>query len=121
MLTALMTPQDMASARRAFIRGSIASGLMAATEYAGQRTMTQATARRALKSGLAVASGTMVVNSLERGDLLRAALFMGGGAVCMATIEALLQDRTSQALDALSPIPDTSNSVHSSEDISHVQ
>lgn len=86
----LLSPQDIATAKKAFIRGCVTSGMFAFTESTSKQALTRATVHRALKAGLGVASGTLVANALERGDLLRSTVFIAGGATCMAVVDELL-------------------------------
>lgn len=73
--------------------------MFAFTESTRKQALTRVTVHRALKAGLGVASGTLVANALERGDLLRSTLFIASGATCMAIVDELLADERGKQSD----------------------
>lgn len=76
-------------ARMAFTRGLVATGVLAFAESGGG-ALSRTALRRALKSGIAVASGTLVADSLERDEPLKAVLAIAGGIVGAAATDRLL-------------------------------
>lgn len=80
----------MRAARTAFIRGMVATGVLAVTD-AGGRSLSRAEVRRALKAGIAVAGGTMVAEALERDEPVRAMLALAGGIAAAMAVDGLLQ------------------------------
>lgn len=83
--------RDLATARTAFVRGFVATGLLAAAEQDGWR-VSRKTMRRAIKAGVAVASGTLVSEALQREDPLRTMVVLVAGATCLAITDRLLKD-----------------------------
>lgn len=76
-------------ARSAFIRGMIATGILAAAESKG-RPLSRKAIRRALKSGFAVAGGTIVADALERDDPVKAVITLVGGIIGAAAVDGML-------------------------------
>lgn len=75
-------------ARTAFIRGMVATGILAVAESSG-RPLSRKAVRRALKSGIAVAGGTVVADALERDEPVKAMLAIAGGIIAAVTVDSL--------------------------------
>lgn len=83
--------QDRALARTAFVRGFVATGLLAFAEQDGRR-FSRATMRRAIKAGVAVASATLVADFIQRDDYARSMVVLVAGAACLAITDRILAD-----------------------------
>lgn len=80
----------MRTAKAAFIRGVVATGVLAVADTRG-RSLSRAAVRRALKAGIAVAGGTIVAEALERDEPLTAAMALAGGIAAAMAVDGLLQ------------------------------
>lgn len=74
---------------RAFIRGFVATGLLDRAE-AGSSRLPRDSLRRALKGGLAIASGTLVSEKLSQREYTRSAAALVAGSMCVALADRFL-------------------------------
>lgn len=84
--------------RAGFVRGFVATGLLAAVQdraaRRGARTERQRALRLALQGGAALAAGTVAAEALQGRDWALAATAVAAGALSVLTIERLLQQET---------------------------
>ncbi|MEM7446192.1 MAG: hypothetical protein AAF414_22925 [Pseudomonadota bacterium] len=78
-------------AKTAFVRGVISAGLHAMVDERNG-VLSQAGFRRAAKSGIAVAGGTLVADAIEHNEPARALLVIVGSAACMVMADRLIGD-----------------------------
>ena len=92
--------QARSQAQAAFIRGFVATALLASLDRpAGVRGgLSPASMRRALKGGIAIASGTLVAEALQEREYSRSLIALAAGAASMAIIGRYpTPDETAQA------------------------
>lgn len=87
--------RNRAIAQKAFVRGFVATGLLAIADGT-EKPMTRATASRAIKAGIAVAGGTLVAEGLQRRDYRLTMLALTGSAVCMKAAEHIFETSTQE-------------------------
>lgn len=80
------------AARKAFVRGFVATGLLACLDrtVGGSSGLSRDSLRRALKGGFAITSGTLVAERLSQRDYTRSAVALAAGAVCLAITDHYL-------------------------------
>ncbi|MCW2286417.1 hypothetical protein M2323_004212 [Rhodoblastus acidophilus] len=94
------TPQPLAPAELSnnFIRGLVATGLLAAIQNrAAGASPNRKVAQLALQGGFALAAGVATADSLRRQDYLSAALAIAGGVAGVMAVETLLTTETHDA------------------------
>lgn len=81
-----------ADVRGNFVRGFVATGLLAALQEGGGASRAvdaRATLRQALRGGAALAAGSSAADALRRDDYSRALLAVAGGAAGIVAIDYL--------------------------------
>lgn len=80
------------AARKAFVRGFVATGLLASVDrtQGGSTRLSRDSLRRALRGGFAIASGTLVAEKLSQRDYTGSAAALAAGTVCLAITDHYL-------------------------------
>lgn len=78
------------AAQAAFVRGAVASGIVAVAEARGGG-LSRAQIARMLKAGIAIAGGVAVADALEREAPAEAVLALAGGIIGAVAVDRLLQ------------------------------
>ncbi|MDR0635396.1 MAG: hypothetical protein LBF91_10525 [Azoarcus sp.] len=87
-------PLSQRHAGNDFVRGALASGIVASVARGGGPRLDRATVRAALQGGAVLAAATLASDALQRRRYLRAALATAGALACVHVLQRLLPEET---------------------------